>query len=425
MSASTALHQLARGNYEVWRRARYEPTGIYVDTVPLPGMPNATQSMGRASITGVGVMFECVADAMGWAPREEVQARIVQSLSALNGDVNIKRTSQGWYPSFFDAQTGIPSGPLGGCMMCTGLMMAGVNFARNYFDTVDPSSASTRRIAQLASSIFNSIQWRDVLCNSQNRVDIHGTGLPMLEFTDGTCAAQQFPAQDGFYGFNEEHYTFWFAYLSDPQSTELQTMWERWQGRRQHIKQEYLGHKLLSEWSGYIVHLPFYTTQSFNSDPVYNDLLRSHWLADWAYYNNTAFAGEGGRYGLGAGTTPGWCSEGAKYLADRINQGSSHCRIISPYVVAGYLPVAPDLIQNQLLELLADGETVYQVPDSPHFVLWRKSMLDESWEGGYGLTMVDFSSELFGLSTVWLGADFYRNYSGFAGYTEEVEQVIV
>merc|ERR1712083_550600 len=156
-----------------------------------------------------------------------------------------------------------------------------------------------------------------------------------------------------------------------------------------------------------------------NSDATYNELLKSHWLADWAYYNATTFAGERGRYGLGAGTSPKWCTEGKGYISDQIN-GGSHCRIISPYIIAGYLPVAPELIKTQLLELLADGETVYQVPNSPYSVLWRKSMLDEKWEGGYGITMVDFSSELFGLSTLWLGVDFYRNHTGFKEYPKQI-----
>jgi len=300
-------------------------------------------------------------------------------------------------------------------------MMAGVNFVKNYYEAVDPGSANTHRIRELAVAIFHSIQWQDVLCNSRSQVDsFNGTGLPMVELSNGTCMSPQFPQADGYYQFNEEHYTFWFASLAAPQNTAIQTMWKHWQGRREHPNHEYAGHKLLSTWSGYIVHLPFYTTQSFNSDEAYRSMLKSHWLADWAYYNATTFAGERGRYGLGAGTTPPWCSEGHAYLADRINNSLSHCRMISPYILAGYLPVAPEVIQSQLLELLADGEAVYQVPNSEYVVMWRKSLLDEKWAGGYGITMVDFSSELFGLSTLWLGVDFYQNHTGFTGYDREM-----
>ena len=90
----------------------------------------------------------------------------------------------------------------------------------------------------------------------------------------------------------------------------------------------------------------------------------------------------------------------------------------SPYAVAGYLPVAPELIQTHLLQLLAAGEAVLPVHGTDTFVLWRKSLLDPAWspvpeagarDPGYGVTLVDFAAELFGLSTLWLGSDFYRN----------------
>ena len=92
----------------------------------------------------------------------------------------------------------------------------------------------------------------------------------------------------------------------------------------------------------------------------------------------------------------------------------------SPYAVAGYLPVAPELIQTHLLQLLAAGEAVLPVHGTDTFVLWRKSLLDPAWspvpepgarDPGYGITLVDFAAELFGLSTLWLGSDFFRNNS--------------
>merc|ERR1712232_1246082 len=131
--------------------------------------------------------------------------------------------------------------------MCTGLMMAGVNFVRNYYEDVDPGSANTQQISKLAASIFHSVRWEDVLCNKQKIVDTaNGTGLPMVELSDGTCTNPQFPRADGYYEYNEEHYTFWFAYLSAPHNRALQQMWERWQGRREHPDHNYAGHPLLS-----------------------------------------------------------------------------------------------------------------------------------------------------------------------------------
>ena len=63
------------------------------------------------------------------------------------------------------------------------------------------------------------------------------------------------------------------------------------------------------------------------------------------------------------------------------------------------------------------------VTDTGYVVLWRKSLLDPGWQPvpagmppawvgrdpGYGITLVDFAAELFGLSTLWLGAGFFVN----------------
>ena len=143
-----------------------------------------------------------------------------------------------------------------------------------------------------------------------------------------------------------------------------------------------------------------------------------------AYYNITANAGGRGRYGLGAGPSPAWCSGGASYIADRIGQqgtlatGMSQCRIYSPYITAGYLPAAPEAITQHLLQLLADGDAVFSVPGTPYHVLWRRSLLDPGWNNNNNetttpveITMVDVSSLLFGLSTLWLDDGFYQKHT--------------
>jgi hypothetical protein len=48
-------------------------------------------------------------------------------------------------------------------------------------------------------------------------------------------------------------------------------------------------------------------------------------------------------------------------------------------------------------------------------VLWRKSLVNASWVQGYGVTMVDFAAELFGLSTLWLGIGFFQNHTNHFG----------
>lgn len=45
----------------------------------------------------------------------------------------------------------------------------------------------------------------------------------------------------------------------------------------------------------------------------------------------------------------------------------------SPYAIAGYLPSSPSFVKGQLLDLLADGESV--LPVEGGFILLRKSLM--------------------------------------------------
>eukprot|EP00438_Fugacium_kawagutii_P027933 Skav234346 [mRNA] locus=scaffold1274:15545:16809:+ [translate_table: standard] len=91
------------------------------------------------------------------------------------------------------------------------------------------------------------------------------------------------------------------------------------------------------------------------------------------------------------------------------------CRTWSPYSVAGWLPAAPDTIQGHLLEMLWTGESVLNYPGTDYHILWRKasgwSLIDPAMNWSSYVTTIDIAGELFGLSTIFLGVDFYRNHS--------------
>ena len=82
--------------------------------------------------------------------------------------------------------------------------------------------------------------------------------------------------------------------------------------------------------------------------------------------------------------------------------------------VAGYLPAAPELIKTHLLQLLAAGESVMACEhgclNGTDFFMLRKSMLEPGWSQATEVSMVDFASELLGLSTLWLPG-FYQRHS--------------
>lgn len=429
-SADAVLRHIARGNYEVWRMGRNNRTGMYLDHIHL-GLPESGQDWQQAAtgVTGLGLAIECLAVEMGWISRSEGEERVMLTLRAIAGQVpgfELARGRRGWINTFVDSNTGSSGTPPSKqtfALMASGLNGAGVLFASTYFNRTDPTpgkSATTRQIVALAHEVHGMIKWDTILCGENSTVSPTGTGIPMLVDSGDGCQAVQYPQADGYYQFNEEHYTVWFAYemacgeqpAGECDNKAIETMWHRWQGRRQHINTWYGSHPLLSIWSAYLVQLPFFMVHAFNSDPTYLSLFKSHWQADVEYYTSTAYnAGVAGRYGLGAGAVESSCA-GTGYIADKIvpmSPSGPNCRNLSPYSVAGYMPASPAVVTQDLLAIVADGDAVAAVPGTPYHVLVRRNLVDPEWNGSYDMTLVDYSSEILGLSTLWVGADWYVN----------------
>jgi hypothetical protein len=412
----------------------------------------AQSTTAHIGINGVGLMFECVAAEMGWITLAEAQQRITQSLTSLAGKrpgFQLPRNQDGWIPTFFNKETGAVGGK-GGVYttLDTGLNAAGVLFAKTYFESKDPGSSLTKGISKLAQEVWEAVRFENVLCNTEGKVDPNGTAIPFTYDDNQGCKALHLPADDGYYTFSELHYTVWLAYnracagqaAGKCSNKPIERMWTAWQGRREHPNDSYKSYPLLSYWPSYIVQLPFYASHAFNNDSEWSSLFKSHWQADWAYYNSSAYyAGDEGRYGLAAGPTDKWCScKNSGYEADMLvtgavdpTKGKQGCKLYSPYAIAGYMPAAPATIQTHLLQLLAAGDSVLPMkpmePMEPtigagyeegrgsykgsDYILTRRSLIEPGWSQNEHLTMVDFSSELFGLSTIWLGTDFYAKYT--------------
>ena len=379
-SEDEALRRLARGAYALWRKGRLASNGMYSGSVN-PSAPSGSAQSDQAhiGINGVALIFECVAAEMGWITKAEAAARVNESLASLAGERPgfdlARQAKDGWIPTFFSRESGAALGtdqPF--TVLDSGLNSAGVLFARTYFAhtaTGAVPDALAQSIARLGKKVFNLVRFEHILCDaSSSRQSDTGTAIPFTfdgATPEANCGANHVPLSDGFYDFSELHYTVWLAYSracvgGDARSAAcapLKTMWDAWQGRRTKPRLSYHGHPLLSDWPSYIVQLPFYSSHSFNADATWASLFHSHWAADWAYYNTSAYwGGDDGRYGLAAGPTDKWCSaKNSAYEADMLAgddaaPGAQGCRLYSPFAIAGYLPAAPATVSAHLLALL-------------------------------------------------------------------------
>mmetsp|Transcript_81280 Transcript_81280/g.195040 ORF Transcript_81280/g.195040 Transcript_81280/m.195040 type:complete len:680 (-) Transcript_81280:175-2214(-) len=429
-----ALMNIAEGNYEVWKLARDESSGCYADHVNLD---TQTAALGSSDATGMGIIMECIADAMGWISRDQFLQRVNQTLSAYAGiqpgnqTWNFRRGPRGWVPRFFDIKSGdlLSEGTeekVGETwsVMSTGLFYSGVLFVQTYLKNTGAykTNAEAGEIMSLAARMMDMVDWHSMLCYQAFASDealegYNGTGIPFLMDSDGQCRAIMWPERDGYYPFNEQISADWIAtarvcFQSDQfpcSRPAMVNMWKAVVGRASHPNVVIDGYPILSDWPAYIVQLPYYTVNMVNSDATFLDMFKNGWLADWADYNSSVFYGGSNRYGMGAGPDMEWCS-GATYFADRytMNPADAKCRTWSPYSVAGWLPAAPDTIKGHLLEMLATGEAVYPFPGTDKHILWRKSILDPSMNWSSYVTTIDIAGELFGLSTLKLGVDFFR-----------------
>lgn len=420
-----ALRALALGNYEVWSMARNSDTGIYIGRVDLTKTKyQQNWHYSHLGVTGLGVMFECAAHALGWIDLGTAQTRVLQTLESLAGKTpgfQLDRNSHGWMPTHFDSNGGSKLSPDANyTAFDTGLNTAAVLFAATYFQRAAPDTQETQQIGKLAAKLYGMVDFVHLLCNKAHVLDETGTGIGGSFGFSEECASQIPPSSDGLYAYSEIVYTAWLAYMQgcygsgagtgNCSNDGLQRMWDALEGRRFSVHSTFEGQPILSTYPSYIVQLPFYTVHPVNADEQWKSLIESYHLADQAFYRSSAFyAGDNGRYGLAAGyADPGCTNSGSSYEVLHLNNGSSHgCRIYSPSAVAGYAAVAPVAVRKELHKLLERGDGVWKMQNSESFVLLRQSLLDPDWHSEVDVTMIDFASEMLGLLSLVIGSDFF------------------
>lgn len=157
-----ALIEVAKGNWALWQRARSKVSGLYADNINLKILRPSVK-VGKADATGVGLIMECIAHALGFQTTMQAKNKVLLTLQALSGQVegvNIVRSTNGnFFPGVMDTNTGSsPGGAGSGNVAASGLLFGGILFTRKYFLTVTQGQ-KTQEIAALADALFTSTQW--------------------------------------------------------------------------------------------------------------------------------------------------------------------------------------------------------------------------------------------------------------------------
>lgn len=423
-----ALMDLAKGNWALWQMARSEISGLYVDNINLNKM-FPSWGVGKADVTGVGLIMECIAHRFGWQTTKTAQQKIRFTLRGLQNKTEEVKMSRSYFGKFFpgimNTKTGLnPKGEGRGNVAATGLLVAGALFAKTYFQINAPDADLTPNIAKLAEQIFTDIEWDQMLCNDKNKVDVQGDKVAWDLTPTGQCGT---PAKirGGRLQFNEQFVARWLGFkwacnfakrgscgamkkMYDASVNE-KTSGVKWQNEASQSGEK----RILSKWGSYVVQLPYYMAHSFNADEDFVNMFRQSWAVEKDYYSFSPYFSPS-RYGLGAGPTSQWC-EGTGYIADRLKTGDrAGCLTYSPHGTVGYLATGIYDVKKDVLKMLADGEAVTMIKDpttkQSHPILDRRMLLDPEWRP-WGVTMIDMAGELFGLASHFFGTKFFEENS--------------
>src|SRR5205823_9394791 len=121
-----------------------------------------TDSYCSIAAVGFGLTAIGIGIDHGWITREQGRTRVLAALKVFwekPQGTNVAGTigCNGWFYHFLDMNTGLRAWNCELSSIDTGLLLAGVLYAREYFDG---SQAEEVAIRELANRIFNRIDWR-------------------------------------------------------------------------------------------------------------------------------------------------------------------------------------------------------------------------------------------------------------------------
>lgn len=389
--------------YQLVADQRHPTTGVYRDAYVTSGQGDVPSSVAA---TGVGLIALTIADREGW--EDSAEELIVQTLRFMNGleagFSPARHGETGFFRHWISPVTGARAWNSEYSTIDTALLVHGALFAAKYF------SANTE-INQLAQELFNSIVWEAAIHQSQT-----GT-LYMVIDENGKGQAVTRP-------FNEYVIVADLARLA-PENTTAKETWDavyRPEKLTNLPQVNYFGHTILSDGSllsSFVPQFVFYLVYDYATSEAYQEFFIQAQQADKYDWNRRpnwpAYL-----WGHGAGTQTGL---GDGYQANAI--GRNPYGIVSPYIIAGFLPVYPaglddlyQIYQNYLpfdhYENPNDERDVRRFQQAYKYGLAR--LAPRQWQEGKArwypdhMSVIDWSSMLYGLTAYKHGMEAFTDY---------------
>ncbi len=393
-TAQVSTDQLLLNTYNLYDSQR-QYNGVYRDSKIINGADYHPSSVAN---TGVGLISLCVADRAGYITYARDLARqTLRTMLGYEAGFNPDRNSKGFYRHFIDIDTGNNAWNSEYSTIDTALLATGALFAKKYFN--DPE------ISSYADELFLSIDWAAAINNPS-------TGAIWREL-DGNGNGQGTSALP----FNEYMIVAYLAMEAEGNSGGPGTSaWNVWRQLNNFANANYWGYQLLSDFddvnafqSDFTVQFPYYLTPWAHNSTLYRSYMQNMAAADKLYYEK--IAGDypnlnGYEWGLGAGNSPatynGVYYTPYGYNADHINNHPA--RIVSPHIVAGYIPVRQSA-KSDLQQMLAGSKGKYTLSNGNQ-LLWRYSLDQPGWDSDQ-IQGIDYSSMLYGLAADRFGTSFF------------------
>jgi hypothetical protein len=381
--------QLLAGAVGFYRVSRNDK-GLYRDRRRFGPTQDAPASVAA---TGMGLISLCIGSRIGMSENATEHART--TVRTMLG-IGQARNATGYYYHFIDMETGDRAGNSEYSSIDTAILVSGALFAASCL-------AGDDELDSLVVELWESIDWSQAIANP-------ATGaiyLEMLEDGSGKPGSLTLP-------FNEYMLVAWLARLADQTGPGPATdLWKLFYASADSLPtSSFAGHVVLTDRPGtflssFVIQFAYYLCHPFTTSERYRAFMRSAQRADRAWWQQSTEAMDH-EWGLGAGS-----ARSVAYHADAIRDNPDH--IVSPHIVAGFLPVDSNSMSDLRTHSATIGRAVRAMDGVSGTLLWRYSVSDPVWVP-QEVQAIDYSSMMLGVASYVLGSSFLEEHNDFEAW---------